>query len=63
MFEHILSSGKFVLGTDRPKPKLSRVAGDALPPPSGELGVADLPSQPLVRFERFCGDDVISTLD
>ena len=59
---YILSSGKFAVGTNGPKPKLSRVAGDALPPPSGELGVADSPSQPLVRFARFCGDDVMSTL-
>jgi hypothetical protein len=59
---YILSSGKFAVGPNEPKQKLSRVAGDALPPPSGELGVADSPSQPLVRFARFCGDDVMSTL-
>ena len=59
---YTLSSGKFAVGPSGPKPKLSRVAGDALPPPSGELGVADSPSQPLVRFARFCGDDVMSTL-
>ena len=59
---YILSSGKFAVGPKEPKPKLSRVAGDALPPPSGELGVADSPSQPLVRFARFCGDNVMSML-
>jgi hypothetical protein len=45
---------------DGPKPKLSRVVGDELPPPSGELGAADSPSQPLARFVRLCGDVVIS---
>ena len=59
---YILSSDKLAVGPNRPKPKLSSVAGDALPPPSGELGVADSPSQPLVRFARFCGDSVMSTL-
>lgn len=47
-------------GPAEPKPKLSRVVGDALPPPSGELGAADSPSQPLARFVRLCGDAVIS---
>lgn len=57
---YVLSSCMYAAGPDGPKPKLSRVAGDALPQPSGELGTADSPSQPLARFVRFCGDVVAS---
>ena len=38
-----------------PAPRESCAAGDALPP-SGELGAADSPSQPLVRLARFWGE-------
>jgi len=48
-------------GPDGPKPKLERVVGDALPPPPGELGAADSPSQPFARFVRFCEEVVMST--
>ena len=59
---YVLSSDTGAAGPNGPKPKLSRVAGDAPPPLSGELGAADSPSQPLARFVRLCGDDVVSTL-
>ena len=59
---YVLSIGTGAAGPNWPKPMLSRVAGDAPPPLSGELGTADSPSQPLVRFVRLCGDDVMSTL-
>ena len=58
---YVLSIGTSA-GPDGPKKMVSRVAGDAPPPLSGELGAADSPSQPLVRFVRLWGDDVMSTL-
>ena len=51
---YVLSNCKCAEGP-APVPRVSCVTGDALPP-SGELGAADSPSQPLVRLARFCGE-------
>jgi hypothetical protein len=60
---YVLSSGTCAVGPDELKAKLSRVAGNASLPLSGDLGAADSPSQPLARFVRFCCEgDVMSTL-
>ena len=55
MVSYILSSGTCTVGPDELKAKLSHVAGNAPLPLSGNLGAADLPSQPLARFLMWCG--------
>ena len=55
MVSYILSSGTCTVGPDELKAKLSRVAGNAPLPLSGNLGAVDLPSQPLARFLMWCG--------
>ena len=56
MVSYILSSGTCAVGPNELKAKLLHVVGNAPLPLSGDLGAANLPSQPLVCFLMWCRD-------